>query len=88
MFENFSENGLKGDLSNATTFNPCLFSLVNTFNLANEYVKIEKKKLTLFIHIKTNEFLMNQVVLLDYKSDKVLALSIHPKKLLHEFQLY
>jgi hypothetical protein len=55
--------------------------------LAYEYVEIEEK-LTSFIHINTNEFLMNQVVLLDYKSDKGLALSIHPKKTLHEFQLY
>ena len=31
LFENFSEISLKGDLSNATTFNPPLFSLVNTF---------------------------------------------------------
>ncbi len=30
--ENLSENTLKGDLSNATTFNPPLFSLVDTFN--------------------------------------------------------
>jgi hypothetical protein len=29
--ENLSENSLKGDLSNANTFNPPLFSLVNTF---------------------------------------------------------
>ncbi len=31
LFENFSDNSLKGDLSNNTTFNPPLFSLVNTF---------------------------------------------------------
>ncbi len=31
-FENFSVNGLMGDLSNVTSFNPPLFSLVNTFN--------------------------------------------------------
>jgi len=31
LFENSSVNRLKGDLSNATTFNPPLFSLVNTF---------------------------------------------------------
>jgi hypothetical protein len=31
LFENFSENSLKGDLSNDTTNNPPLFSLVNTF---------------------------------------------------------
>ncbi len=32
LFENLRVNSLKGDLSNATTFNPPLFSLVNTFN--------------------------------------------------------
>jgi hypothetical protein len=31
LFENFSVNSLRGDLSNSTTFNPPLFSLVNTF---------------------------------------------------------
>ena len=31
FFENFSENTLKGDLSNATIFNPPLFSLLGTF---------------------------------------------------------
>jgi hypothetical protein len=31
LFENLSVNSLKGDLSNATTFKPPLFSLVNTF---------------------------------------------------------
>jgi hypothetical protein len=31
FFENLSENTLKGDLSNDTTFNPPLFSLVDTF---------------------------------------------------------
>ena len=31
-FENFRDNSLKGGLSNATTFNPPLFSLVDTFN--------------------------------------------------------
>jgi hypothetical protein len=30
-FENFRDNSLKGGLSNATTFNPPLFSLVDTF---------------------------------------------------------
>jgi hypothetical protein len=40
-----------------------------------------KKKLSSFIPMKTNEFLMNQVFLLDYKTDKSLALSIHPKKI-------
>ncbi len=32
LFEHLSVNSLMGDLSNATTFNPPLFSLVNTFN--------------------------------------------------------
>jgi hypothetical protein len=31
LFENLSLNSLKGDLSHATTFNPPIFSLVNTF---------------------------------------------------------
>jgi hypothetical protein len=31
MVENLSVNSLKGDLSNATTFNPLLFPLENTF---------------------------------------------------------
>ncbi len=31
LVENLSENSLKGDLSNANTFNPPLVSLVNTF---------------------------------------------------------
>jgi hypothetical protein len=33
LFENLSENSLKGDLSNDTTFKPPLFSLLNTFKL-------------------------------------------------------
>ncbi len=32
LYENRSENSLKGDPSNDTTDNPPLFSLVNTFN--------------------------------------------------------
>ncbi len=31
MFDNFSVNSLQSDLSNDTTVNPPLFSLVNTF---------------------------------------------------------
>jgi hypothetical protein len=31
LYENHSENSLKGDLSNDTTVSPPLFSLVNTF---------------------------------------------------------
>jgi hypothetical protein len=33
LFENFREHSLKQDLSNGTTVNPSLFSLVNTFKL-------------------------------------------------------
>jgi hypothetical protein len=33
LFENFSVNSLKQDLSNDATFNPPLFSLVSTFNI-------------------------------------------------------
>jgi hypothetical protein len=33
LVENLSVNSLKGDLSNATTFNPPLFPLDNTFNV-------------------------------------------------------
>jgi hypothetical protein len=33
LYENRSENNLKGDPSNDTTENPPLFSLVNTFNV-------------------------------------------------------
>jgi hypothetical protein len=33
LFENLNENILKGDLSNATTVNSPLFSLVNTFKI-------------------------------------------------------
>ncbi len=33
LFENVSVSSLKRDLSNATTFNPPLFSLVNTFKV-------------------------------------------------------
>jgi hypothetical protein len=32
LFENLSVKSLKGDLLKATTFNPSLFSLANTFN--------------------------------------------------------
>ncbi len=35
LFENFREISLKQDLSNDTTVNPPLFSLVNTFNIKN-----------------------------------------------------
>jgi hypothetical protein len=39
LFENFRENSLKRDLSNNTTVNPPLFSLVNTFkSQSSEYV--------------------------------------------------
>jgi hypothetical protein len=35
LFENHIENSLMEDLSNITTFNPPLFSLVITFNLGS-----------------------------------------------------
>jgi hypothetical protein len=35
LYENRSENSLKGDPSNDTTVNPPLFSLVNTFKTDN-----------------------------------------------------
>jgi hypothetical protein len=34
LFENFSQHSLKRDLSNDTTVNPPLFSLVNTFKVS------------------------------------------------------
>ncbi len=40
LVENFCMNSLKGDLSNVTTFNPPLFSLVNTFKLIFVRMKI------------------------------------------------
>ncbi len=44
LAENLSENNLKGDLSNAATFNPPLFSLVNTFKA--KIIKTEEKNNT------------------------------------------
>ncbi len=38
-FENFRKNSLMGDLSNAITLNPPLFSLVNTFKLRIKFFK-------------------------------------------------
>jgi hypothetical protein len=38
LFENLSVNSLKGDLLNATTFKPPLFSLVNTFKLLSKVI--------------------------------------------------
>jgi hypothetical protein len=40
LFENFSENSLKGDLSNDTALTPPLFSLANTFKLHNQLLFI------------------------------------------------
>jgi hypothetical protein len=37
LVENLSVNSLKGDLSNATTFNPPLFPLDNTFKAEISY---------------------------------------------------
>jgi hypothetical protein len=48
LLENLSVNSLKRDLSNALTFNPPLFSLVNTFNYREsglEGANLQKKKL-------------------------------------------
>jgi hypothetical protein len=44
LLENFSENSLKGDLSNDTTDNPPLFALVNTLKTIplNIYSKLLK----------------------------------------------
>jgi hypothetical protein len=39
LFENFRENTLKRDLSNDSTANPPLFSLVNTFNTVIFFIK-------------------------------------------------
>jgi hypothetical protein len=41
LFENLSVNSLKGDLSNATTVNPPLFSLVNTFKTVTGHATVE-----------------------------------------------
>jgi hypothetical protein len=40
LFENHSENSLKEGLSNITTFNPPLFSLLNTVPLIQKLAKI------------------------------------------------
>jgi hypothetical protein len=42
LFENFREHSLKQDLSNDTTVNPSLFSLVNTFNNLTAFPFISK----------------------------------------------
>jgi hypothetical protein len=44
LFENHSENRMKPDLSNDTTVNPPLFSLVNTFKISCKFDKILLKK--------------------------------------------
>ena len=43
LFEKLSVKSLKGDLSNATTFNPPLFSLVNTFKWTKTTKRMEPK---------------------------------------------
>jgi hypothetical protein len=48
MLENHSENNLKPDLSNDTTANPPLFSLVNTFKAV---VKTEGDASSLLRHL-------------------------------------
>ncbi len=40
LFENLSVNSLKGDLSDATTFKPPLFSLVNTFKHTGTFLML------------------------------------------------
>ncbi len=54
LFENPSEINLKGDLTNATTFNPLLFSLDDTFNhIKTKYaVKVILFDLFLIIRIQ------------------------------------
>jgi hypothetical protein len=42
LFENFSVNSLKGDLSNDITDNPPLFSLVSTFKGSKKSFPVEK----------------------------------------------
>ncbi len=42
FFENLRENSLKGDLSNATTFYPPLFSLVDTFKVSFEIIAFQR----------------------------------------------
>jgi hypothetical protein len=49
LFENFRENSLKRDLSNGTTANPPLFSLVNTFKAPLIIHKNRKKIIILNI---------------------------------------
>jgi hypothetical protein len=46
LFGNFRENSLKRDLSNATTANPPLFSLVNTFNMHCTHRLVCRKRMT------------------------------------------
>ncbi len=60
LLENLSMNGLKGVLSNASTSNPPLFSLVNTLHGVLEIVKLyflSKEKLY-FISLKFFSFLV------------------------------
>jgi hypothetical protein len=42
LYENRSENSLKGDPSNDITVNPPLFSLVNTFKHSFIFLDLEK----------------------------------------------
>jgi hypothetical protein len=53
LFENFSKNNLKEDLSQDTTDNPPLFSLVNTFNstvMVSTPIKINKEQQKKIFH--------------------------------------
>jgi hypothetical protein len=40
LYENHSENSLKGDLSNDLIVNPPLFSLDNTFKMNNGFISV------------------------------------------------
>jgi hypothetical protein len=51
LYENHSENNLTGDLSNDTTVNPPLFSLVNTF------------KVTRNLHVEKYYYLMSFTII-------------------------
>jgi hypothetical protein len=52
FFENLRENTLKGDLSNATTFKPPLFSLVDTFKYKTSVIVIIQLA-EVIVHLRT-----------------------------------
>jgi hypothetical protein len=53
LCENFRDNSLKRDLSNDTTINPPLFSLVNTFNNHFAFIMFKIKNFV-FVKIPVN----------------------------------